>query len=111
MMRVTLKRAALAAGAVAATFAGGGTAEAQGWSPQAGYFHTPAGRPLGLPGCRPRYSLYSPGGYGWGMSPYSGYEAGRPPGGLEYDVYTPYGRQEWDYKYRRNGRIGFGIFR
>lgn len=61
----------------------------------------------------PPYSAYGPaatgydpgiGAPGYGVAPYGG-ALGRPHGKLEYDVYTPYGKQEIEYKFRRNGRV------
>lgn len=103
-------------------------------APTNSYFHAPGGYGYGSAyGCSPygyvgtvgsRYSLYSP-NYGYSAyfsPPYSQYGAGpaygaapygvppygavgTPRGELEYDVYTPYGRQQIEYKFRRNGRI------
>jgi len=121
-----------AAGAVAAVgFVSASTAEA-GWHhyPTNSYFHAPYGgygyHSFGYVGTTgSRYSLYGP-NYGYSSyfsPPYSPYGAapvygvgpaygaapygalGNPRGELEYDVYTPYGRQEIEYKFRRNGRI------
>jgi hypothetical protein len=43
-------------------------------------------------------------GQGYGVAaPYGA--VGNPRGELEYDVYTPFGRQEIEYNFRRNGRV------
>jgi hypothetical protein len=118
-LRLTL---ALIGTAAAAIFAAD-TANA-GWShyPATTYFHAPYGAygmPYGMT-AGPRYSLYgSTYGYseyfnppypaygpaGYGGIGYGVGNMGRPRGRLEYDVYTPYGRQEVEYKFRRNGRV------
>jgi hypothetical protein len=54
-------------------------------------------------GAVPGYGVAPGYGMGYGAAPYGA--VGRPHGELEYDVYTPYGRQEIEYKFRRNGRI------
>ncbi|HEX6987158.1 MAG TPA: hypothetical protein VF170_17395 [Planctomycetaceae bacterium] len=124
-MRSTLKRAAFAAGVAAAVLFSGRTAEAGCLDGSGGsYFHAPGGGTAlyGYGGWRSRYSLYRPShevvpGYGYGVGPYApavpgfgampygGYSFGTPRGELTYDVYTPFGRQEVEYEFRRNGRI------
>ena len=118
----------LAAGAIAAAGLFATETASGGWhhAPTNSYFHAPYGgygcghSPYGYIGTTgARYSLY---GQNYGYSayfspPYSQYgvgpaygvapygAVGRPHGELEYDVYTPYGRQEIEYNFRRNGRI------
>lgn len=48
---------------------------------------------------------------GYGVSPYDLGGSGlvRPRGRMKYDVYTPYGKQEVEYRFRRNGRIDVDI--
>ncbi|MBA3314228.1 MAG: hypothetical protein H0T47_13205 [Planctomycetaceae bacterium] len=129
-----LRSTFLIAGAAAAALFAGDSAQAQwGHAPATSYYHAPldsstywlnSGYPTGS-----RYSLYRsyghssyynppygayapPAGYGMpgygvpssGIGPYGG-SVGNPRGRLKYDVYTPFGKQEVEYKFRRNGRI------
>ena len=54
----------------------------------------------------PRYSYYRP--YDYGVRPYYGGVYERPRR-LEYDVYTPFGRSEVNYRFRRDGSVRVDI--
>ena len=98
-----------------------GTADAQwGYAPGPTYFHAPSvgssfsfGYSTGS-----RYSLYGP-SYTQAFGYQTAYPAyghapvlaptypvtAAPRGRLEYDVYTPSGRQEVNYRFRRDGSV------
>ena len=64
--------------------------------PRAGYY-----RPYDYGVARPFYGAYS------AYQPYDGYGSlySRPRGTVSYDVYSPFGRSEVNYRFRRDGSV------
>lgn len=127
-MLSALKKAAVASAVVVGSVVAADKADAQwGYGPSYGgssfYFGINTG-PSYYPS---RYSFYTPSysyGYGYGLpgrygytgvpsyaapSYGYGYYGGpsyvRPRGRLEYDVYSPFGRSEVEYRFRRDGSV------
>lgn len=127
-----LRRTALAGGAATAVLAAGLSAVGQS------YFHAPAGGPPDYTSWGSRTSFYGA-TYGTGYSPYVspystsysspfgtlspsygttfpgvgvmpyGAAYGTPRGRLSYDVQTPYGTMEHNYRFRRNGTVSLDV--
>ena len=62
-------------------------------------------RPTGYGAYSPGYSSYY--GPAYGVPGYGGYAPRH--GKVEYDIYTPYGKREVEYKYHRNGTVSVDI--
>ncbi|MGC1276338.1 MAG: hypothetical protein WBC44_21760 [Planctomycetaceae bacterium] len=132
MMRVVMRRTILAAGAASAMLTAGLSAVGQS------YFHAPAGGPPDYTTWGSRSSFYGS-TYGTGYAPYvspyatsysvpfatpspsygTGFPGagvmpyaasyGNPRGRLTYDVQTPYGSMEHNYRFRRNGTVDLDV--
>lgn len=80
-----------------------------GTMPYAGAYGAPA---VGMPATGTPFGPPDPfGGVspGYGVTPGMGATFTRPRGRLSYDVYTPYGKMEYHYRFRRNGTVKLDI--
>lgn len=131
-MLSALKKAAIAGAVVLGSIVAADKADAQwGYGPSYGYGPSFGGRSiqfgLNIGGPRYRPSNYSYYGPAYGHSPYGPYgysnyshfapapnyyggpAFGRRRGEIKYDVYTPFGKREVEYKFRRDGRVEIDI--